>query len=142
MIPTQITIFRCPKCLEVMTEPEYDGYGNDYCTNPECGHEINRTKDAYGQRPVGYVSIAAYVPGREYGGPEEGGWYYDTGYRIDESLRCFPLLHGPFNELNTSEAEKYLKELKESPEYDDCRVRVYAEVVAPRNFPEVRPRYC
>lgn len=138
MIPTQITIFRCKNCGEVMTEPEYDGYGNDYCTNPECGHEINRTKDAYGQRPVDYVSIAAYETDREYGGPEEGGWYYDTGRRIDSTLRCFPLL-GPDNK---DDAEAYLKELKNDPELSDCRVRVYTETVALRNFPEVRPRYC
>ena len=25
-----------------------------------------------------YVNVYEY--GREYGGPEEGGWYYDTGY--------------------------------------------------------------
>ena len=34
--------------------------------------------DATGRTPACYA-VAVYLCDRAYGGPEEGGWYYDTG---------------------------------------------------------------
>lgn len=33
--------------------------------------------------PPQFYSVAIYLEDRAYGGPEEGGWYYDCGVRID-----------------------------------------------------------
>ena len=30
-------------------------------------------------------SIAVYLVERRYGGPEEGGWWYDAGTRVDDA---------------------------------------------------------
>ena len=44
-----------------------------------------------------YVYVNVYETGRDYGGPEEGGWYYDVGtaYRVmpvrrDRADACLP----------------------------------------------------
>lgn len=39
----------------------------------------------YGKR-IQFVTV--YETGRNYGGPQEGGWYYDTGTVV----ACFPVL--------------------------------------------------
>lgn len=142
MIPTEISIFVCKKCGEAMTVPLEDGYGEEYCTNPECGATIKRSRDSIGQRGVDWVSIAAYDIDREWGGPEEGGWYYDTGERVDETLRSFRIRDLEWSDPQTKEAEDYMKFLKEHNDYKNCRVRVYVEVIAPKEFPNVTPRYC
>lgn len=38
--------------------------------------------------PAGTTYVNVYAVGREYGGPEEGGWYYDSG-ELELSL-CAP----------------------------------------------------
>ncbi len=48
-------------------------------------------------RPIAYAHIGAYEFTRQYGGPEEGGWWYDD-YRHLESL--------PNTEANRKELEK------------------------------------
>jgi hypothetical protein len=35
------------------------------------------------QEQPGFWTVAVYLQDREYGGPEEGGWWYDTGRRVD-----------------------------------------------------------
>ena len=50
-----------------------------------------------------------YELNRKYGGPEEGGWWFDTG----EFVRC----HGTFEtmeqaEVGESELESYLRDLR------------------------------
>lgn len=34
-------------------------------------------------RPAPFYSVAVYMVDRQYGGPEEGGWYYDAGVLIN-----------------------------------------------------------
>jgi len=138
-VPRIVTVWHCKECCNETTTPREDDYTCDYYC-PACGETLSR--EHTGERQVYWVSIAAFTTGRDYGGPEEGGWYYDTGERIDESLRCFPVVHGAFNEPDDTEARAYLQYLKEHPEYEDCRVRVYVEVVAEESFPQQRPYYC
>jgi len=138
-IPRDVTVWLCRECCNATTTPREDDYSNDYFC-PACYEKLSVENTS--ERQVYWVSIAAYTTGRSYGGPEEGGWYYDTGDRIDESLRCFPVVGGAFNEPDDVEARAYLQHLKEHPEYEDCRVRVYIEVIAEASFPQQRPYYC
>ena len=73
-----------------------------------------------------YVNVYEYS--REYGGPEEGGWYYDAGYNgyiwnsyVDEDAAL-----NRATELRMG-IDKHLK------------VRV--EEHRPRDWPEFRPHY-
>lgn len=45
------------------------------------------------QAPPAFYSVAIYLVDKAYGGPEEGGWYYDYGIRQDVNLSTeFPEL--------------------------------------------------
>jgi hypothetical protein len=37
-----------------------------------------------------FHSVAIYLTDRRYGGPEEGGWWYDVGERVDDVLDGMP----------------------------------------------------
>jgi hypothetical protein len=43
-------------------------------------------------RPPSFWTVAVYLREQAYGGPEEGGWWFDTGVRIDD-----PTEHGLIN---------------------------------------------
>lgn len=36
--------------------------------------------------PPAFYTVAIYLVDRAYGGPEEGGWYYDCGTRVDHAV--------------------------------------------------------
>lgn len=112
-------VYRCQECEHQSEDPEY-------C--PRCkGDEMIFDHT----RPAQWVSIALYSLDRVYGGPEEGGWYYDAGTRWDETLRCF-------DSSDFEAAEAYMRTL---PNNSENRPRLYCETVAPKAFPETRPRY-
>lgn len=90
-----------------------------------------------------YVSI--FLVDRAYGGPEEGGWYYETGEPIDEHRRTFETLH---------DANTYLHQLCETvlPDMNEDRPSISSvnsigryqallSTQAPAPFPTTRPHY-
>ena len=136
-----IKTYKCPSCHALGSlhsfchEPYEDFY---YCGDCSANVELER------ERPADWFSVAVYELNRAYGGPEEGGWYYDTGTRVDETVRTF---------RNTSEgredAEKYLDSLhalhfpyraehRDSPCYTS---RVHPETLPDQGFPRHRPVY-
>lgn len=44
--------------------------------------------------PPPFYTVAVYLEDRQYGGPEEGGWYYNAGQRVDdpEETDCVPAI--------------------------------------------------
>lgn len=48
---------------------EDNGHGDD----PDC--EVHH--------PPNFYTVAIFMVDRSYGGPEEGGWWYDTGHPLD-----------------------------------------------------------
>ena len=46
------------------------------------------------QQAPPFYTVAVYLEYRAYGGPEEGGWYYDYGERVDdpEETGCVPAI--------------------------------------------------
>lgn len=56
----------CSSMFEFVNEEEWKAH-KDTCGDVEEG-QWN-----------GYVFLNVYLKNREYGGPEEGGWFYDTG---------------------------------------------------------------
>lgn len=79
------------------------------------------------------TTITVHEVHENYGGPEEGGWTYRSGYPIEticifseaQALRVLHELH-----------EKYDTEAYEDNLYDICLAQGYAEV-----YPTVRPHY-
>lgn len=89
--------------------------------------------------------IALYEIDHAYGGPEEGGWYFDTG----ELVRLLAL--APTEDravLLAARANRLLERLQrhrrrvDSVLYDGGRyTAVVYEWTAPPAYPEVRPRF-
>lgn len=77
-------------------------------------------------QPRFYVNV--YEHSREYGGPEEGGWWYDTGSN--------GYIWNSYKSLDA--AESRATELRKS--IDKC-YRVRVEEHLPRDWPEGRPHY-
>jgi rRNA maturation protein Nop10 len=115
----------CPHCGWVRN-PVLEEYTiTQYC--PHCGEEASCLRPC----EPGYVCVAGYATSREYGGPEEGGWYYTAGVRADYTVRCFEVGDMP-------QARLYAERLGR----DFSCVRVFGDRVAPSAFPESRPHYC
>ena len=81
--------------------------------------------------------INAYIIHRRYGGPEEGGWWYNEGYPLafvdvtdiddDSALKIHDILEKAYN--------------KQYPKDDDTRVDVYTQNHRAKHFPTYRPHY-
>lgn len=93
---------------------------------------------------VRYI-IALYEIDRAYGGPEEGGWFFDTG----ELVRLLALAPTETRAIALADrANRLLERLQrhrrrvDSVLYDGGRfTAVVFEWAAPPIFPEVRPHY-
>lgn len=89
--------------------------------------------------------ITVFEVDREYGGPEEGGWYYDTGVPV----LVVPVIHPDSEQLWTPEAEAAYDALREQfprtgkrnsvlggADYD-----ISARFAPGRAYPARRPHY-
>lgn len=124
--------FECDNgCYVKMARPHYDEVSGTYeC--PRCEGRCRQT----GEEESEWVSIAIYDVHREYGGPEEGGWWYDVGVRDDRSVRSF-------QEPEFDKAKAYMKELIETYRADpNASVRATCNSLADPHFPRNRPIYC
>lgn len=85
--------------------------------------------------------VAVYEVSRNYGGPEEGGWWYDSGTLI--------LTDHCESEDQAKEVREALRNgefQKTSKRYsvlggDDYDVEIYHDKTPPKFFPAERPRY-
>lgn len=116
-------------------EVEYDDYNNGFYTlynNLEVWHEQDR--------PAKWWCVAVYETDRAYGGPEEGGWWYDCGVLVEHGrIRFFD---------NYKDAYDYSQELwawclNENRDRGDVRlaVRGFTEQMPDTHFPKKRPYY-
>ena len=128
-----IPTYRCPECenwgrANIWTDDPYIGL----CCG-ECGVEVKHYKD----EKATWWSVGVYETDRAYGGPEEGGWWYDCGNMVDHfRVRGFD---------NIEEARKYQQELRDEYHIDgamNIAVRGFTEQLPDKGFPNVRPRYC
>ena len=133
-IPT-VPVYICPKCEHAAPYRQWprDPVEGAYCG--DCGAEVKWDHD----REASFVSIAIYEVGRAYGGPEEGGWYYDVGTRDDASLRCYPVSEWPQAQLYLEQAHREADRL--GSRYSRLQASLYVDEVAPAGFPETRPYY-
>lgn len=93
---------------------------------------------------VRYI-IALYEIDRAYGGPEDGGWFFDTG----ELVRLLALAPTEAHAIALANRANHLLERLQrhrrrvdSLLYDGGRhTALVFEWIAPPTYPEVRPRY-
>ena len=133
-IPT-IPVYICPKCecLAPYRQWPNDPVEGAYCTH--CNTQVKWDHD----REASFVSVAIYEVSRAYGGPEEGGWYYDVGTRDDSSLRCYPVSEWPQAQLYLKQAQR---EADQRGSYNfRLQAPLYVDEVAPDGFPKNKPYY-
>lgn len=127
----QIRLYKCDKCEREFSYREIIKDDIEHLC-PNCEHDsMTFTRE----RPAQWVSVAVYLKGRSYGGPEEGGWWYDTGERYDMTIRCFE--DGDFPQV-----QAYVDMMKHRWAGPEWAVIVYTEELPPASFPESTPRYC
>jgi hypothetical protein len=95
-------------------------------------------------------TVAICLEDREYGGPEEGGWWYNCGFPSEdhlEHLKGFTAQQGGLaylyaTQLNTTICQ-HLNEGRPSIDQTNSRGRYVAVVFEglPRAWPETRPHY-
>lgn len=102
-----------------------------------------------------FVSVAVYMIELRYGGGEEGGWWYECGYPIDELLDGIePDMCLPKSFLDEEEARAYCLKVNEALEVgpnkgrrplssvlSDGRYRARCQDGHPKHFPTERPHY-
>lgn len=98
-----------------------------------------------------FYTVAIYMEDLAYGGPEEGGWYYDTAQLVTEP-EAAQFLRGFDKE---AEARAYAKELNSTimPQWNEgrpdissvlsegCYRAIVSEGMPQPYYPETRPHY-
>ena len=107
---------------------------------------INRGKPPLkGELKMKYKYVCVYEVSREYGGPEEGGWYYDAGTLI----KVMPVTRSKWAKLSRKVSAWCKLRNKESrPRYSvldrtNYEVRDFYRSIEkiPESFPEKTPHY-
>lgn len=119
-------------------------------------NEIDDDHDApQPEAPFSFWTVAIYLVDRSYGGPEEGGWWYDAGerqdYEIDSINPTFMLsvFYAEQRAYNFADALQSL--LNEGPNKGRRPISSMASTGRyqalvynghpPKHFPEVAPHY-
>lgn len=58
--------------------------------DPDCIFEDEREEGRAEKPAAPFWTVAIYLVDLAYGGPEEGGWWYQTGQRIDHAIEGIP----------------------------------------------------
>ena len=95
------------------------------------------------------VYVNAYIVTREYGGPEEGGWYYDAGYPV-ASVPVFVVVDIPDEEIEEvrsgqspwfQNVDDFLfVQAKDTDEVQDMREELY-KTLSMGGYGDDRPRH-
>ena len=125
---------------------------DDHCLVCEAEEREHREPEP---TPAPFWTVAIYLIDRSYGGPEEGGWYYTSGDRVDHVLDGVPgswLLTVYDTEEQCEVFVKQLQDLLDKTVNVGRRDigsvlstgRYQAEVYnghPPKHYPETRPHY-
>ena len=90
---------------------------------------------------VKFWTVAAYEVDRMYGGPEEGGWWYDAGDLICKATTDNPARAELIAETWRSEEFPYTRKRYSVLGGEDYDVVIYENEEPPAFFPEHRPHY-
>lgn len=149
-------VYECATCgreasVETLT---WDQYEECYwCSvNGEDDHDCDGRMKWLRDEPAEFVSIGLYETHRAYGGPEEGGWWFDAGDLSPMTLRNFAPEHWGEDDKDAGHAQwylKYLHQLAKERNAENRRGRIEgrylvslrANETLPGFFPAQRPVY-
>ena len=89
--------------------------------------------------------VNEYLCNREFGGPEEGGWWFDTGEFVD-CKAMFTTLDEAEEYVGSAEVEEWLERMREDQRPTDSVLcagwtDLFIELAPGAHFPSVRPHY-
>lgn len=91
--------------------------------------------------------INFYITNKVYGGPEEGGWWFDVGEPLEDPLnKKFEKWNDARDYKNSKEVQDRLLELNEGCHEPGSMLcdgwhEVFVDPEPPRAYPEKRPHY-
>lgn len=121
----------------------------EWCESCQTGHVQGQHESI--KPDAGFWTVAPFHVSREYGGPEEGGWWYDAGEpmagpefplpvvtkSIEEARAAEVGMQARLDELNKKHGNRPRYSVLSSGEYEARIVDGY-----PEPFPQERPAYC
>jgi hypothetical protein len=136
----QVRVHVCPSCDLRTTFRSHDR--DDYPTCWYCGNELFEQPTSY--RDPEYVTVALYTRSRQYGGPEEGGWWYNEYDLVAGTKRSFLAEDAPQAEVyRETLVHRALADRREYRYTDDpYSVLVFGEDESVTHYPLSRPHYC
>ena len=132
----EVITYTCSVCdgVYLAHELDYTDWNEVGCC-PRCAgvdHSLSP-----GTRPAEWWSVGVYQRGREYGGPEEGGWWYDSGPLVEHRrVRVYE----NFAEAQARVQELYA-EIRAEGWLSELAVKGFTERLPVQHTPERRPRY-
>ena len=91
-----------------------------------------------------YIYVNVYETGKDYGGPEEGGWYYDVGHPVkvmpvprDRAKRLLARVRERLASINRNDRRRPGWSVLSTGDYLEAWVEDYPG----REYPERRPTY-
>jgi hypothetical protein len=131
-------------------------YETFQCVAEDREHALEQCRNAYPDAEIGSAtvvmfSVGVYLIDRAYGGPEEGGWWYDCGQLVDPTE---PLLAPTYHTLSVDAVAKALQVNIELDKTLNKGRRPISSVLSegqfaalvhvghpPQNYPTTRPHY-
>ena len=120
---------------------EWEDQGSD--TPTECRKMLGWLKDAGAICEIGRIYVNTYLQDRVYGGPEEGGWWFDTKKPV-QSVRCAS--EEEAENLEVERSEWCYRENKErnsdiNSVASEGKYVVFVEDHPARLYPDGKPEY-
>lgn len=140
---------RCTDCIDFASTwgldrearfPEDEDAVCVYCHHMLFESDPNRPEEIV-QYAEGFTFVNVYEVDRAYGGPEEGGWYYDTGRLITSRQVPAESAYTTRDELVQKYPKGEGRKASWSVLYCGGDYRVYVEDHPGADFPEHTPHY-
>lgn len=112
----------------------------DYCPDDELD-ETESEQSSKVQYASGFKFVNVYEIDRIYGGPEEGGWYYDAGTVVVSRQVPEAEAEAVKAELETEYPKGTGRNASYSVLYCGGDYRVYIEDEPGQDYPQVTPHY-
>lgn len=113
----------------------WDDYSGRWCS-PQGGHPLTETSE----RPAQWWCVAVYTSSSAYGGPEEGGWWYNTGSLVEHAKIKFFDNYQEACAYNQELWEWCEKEIEDGP-YEVLVPFAFTEEMPFPYYPKTKPYY-
>jgi hypothetical protein len=116
-------------------EVVWDDYAEQYVT-----HDTGVIVEQTSERPAEWWCVAVYTSNRAYGGPEEGGWWYDCGGLVEHAkIKFFEKYQDAYD--YTQELWAWCIEENKDRGDEKLVARAFTEQLPDTHYPKTQPFY-